>query len=323
MSQHQNQGGAAGGAAGVAAGGAAAGAAADRQADRSSTPIPISLRQLFDFDEGEITVVSLDIGTGFSCVYFADGVLQPGGRLQMKSPPILFQGYPDNFNTRPETLKEIPTLSAHVFASDKPETARYGNQASRKAGKNIFVARTMKEALYSGDEGRNCRQELADAALQVPYLVKRYQGTAIEERPGIWFLADFVHWLADVILQSLQKNSKTVAWVITIPANWDRRSNALYADALNTSPILEKGFVFQAEVECAIAGVLDRDPQATMETQDIFFALDIGKGTSVGHAASCLMDRTTDLISGHVGFQCVPAGDEGTPTGRRATTPGR
>lgn len=243
-------------------------------------PIPVSLRQLFPHD-GDFTLISIDLGTGYTCIYSADGVAKDG-KILMSSKPVLFQDYPDNFNTRPEHLTEIPTLSAYVLSSLDPKTAKHGNGAVVKTGKGVFVADMMKEALYSGQEGADCRKRLAEAALKVPYLVERYTGTNLENNPQVWFLAQFVHWVAALVLESLKKQHEEVAWVLTIPANWNQKSNALYSKALNTSPILHDRFFFQAEVESAIASIVDRNPKASMSNGDIFYVLDAGKGTSVG-----------------------------------------
>lgn len=138
--------------------------------------------------------------------------------------------------------------------------------------------------MYSGPEAGKQNETLKALALKIPYLEAGYKHTKLETHPEIWILADYIHGLAERVTLSIVEEGfeRDLIWVCTIPSNWNKASHKSYTLALDASPFLVGRYILQSEIESAIAGLTYQSPkQSRLEDDDVFFAFDIGKGTSV------------------------------------------
>ncbi|KAF7856816.1 hypothetical protein EAF04_009579 [Stromatinia cepivora] len=246
--------------------------------------IPAALRNHLPSD-GLYKIVSCDLGTGYTSIHIADIEVKSGEFTNLESiKPTHFYRYSNNPNQRPELTTEVPTICAHIPGETDESKAQHGYEVDPVGDETgAVVIDRIKEALYSGPEAREQNKALRNFALRIPYLMTRYSDTQLAAHPEIWMLADYILWLAQLVTSTIIKEDLQgdLIWVCTIPSNWDKNSIKLYTLALDASPILVGRYMLQSEIESAIAGLIHQSPkQSRMEDGDVFFAFDIGKGTS-------------------------------------------
>lgn len=260
----------------------------NKTAHQSSNPkgrIPAALRHLTPSD-GLYQIVSLDLGTGYTSIHTAELQVTSERFTNLKSlNPKYFHRYRGNFEPRPESITEAPTKCAHIPGETDESEAQHGMEVDSAGGETgAVIVDTMKEVLYSGPEASKQKETLRALALKIPYLEARYKHTKLETHPEIWILADYIHGLAEQVTLSIVEEGfeRDLIWVCTIPSNWNHASHKLYTLALDASPFLVGRYILQSEIESAIAGLTYKCPkQSRLDNGDVFFAFDIGKGTSV------------------------------------------
>jgi hypothetical protein len=248
--------------------------------------IPAALRHHIPSD-GLYKIASFDLGTGYTSIQIADLQAKSGRFTNIKSLEIKhFYRYPGNSkNHRPERTTEVRTICAHIPGETDESKAQHGLEVDSGGDETgAVITDTMKEALYFGPEASKQKEAQKALALRILYLKTRYKDTKLSKHSEIWLLADYLHRMAAAVTLSVVEEGfeRDLIWVFTIPSNWGKVSIKLYTRALEASPFLAGRYLLQSEIESGIAGFTYLLPkESKMEDGDVFFAFDIGQGTSV------------------------------------------